>query len=116
MPKSDTYFKKGNPGRIKGTRIKTTIYRAALNAVVNVTREKAMWAAMLKKALEGDVAAARLIVEYKHGKPQQAITLDGKLEHDHRAIPDEELHEVALRSASRILKRNGTILDATSNN
>lgn len=106
MPK---LFEKGNPGRPKGTRNRTTIYRAALNAVVNVTREKAMWAAMLKKALEGDVSAARLIAEYKHGKPQQAVTLDGTV--DHHVIPEDELLEVALRSAERILRRNGRLPD-----
>lgn len=109
MPRSDTSFKKGEGGRPKGSKNRTTIYRTALNAVVNVTREKAMWAAMLKKALEGDVAAARLIAEYKHGKPQQAVNIEGTVEHI--AIPAAELHEVALRSAERILKRNGSPLD-----
>ena len=104
-------FRKGQSGnakgRPKGTKNRTTIYRTALNAVVNVTREKAMWAAMLKKALNGDVAAARLIAEYKHGKPQQAVTLDATVTHE--AIPNDELHEVALRSAQRILRRNGNL-------
>lgn len=109
MAKSAGYFKKGNPGRPKGTRNRTTIYRAALNAVVNITREKAMWAAMLKKALEGDVSAARLIAEYKDGKPQQALTLNATVQHG--AIPADELHEVALRSAERILRRNGRLRD-----
>ena len=106
MPKSSTSFKKGHTGRPKGTKNRTTIYRTALDDVVDLTREKAMWAAMLKEALGGDVAAARLIAEYKHGKPQQAVTLDATVEHV--AIPAEELYEVALRSAERILRRNGT--------
>lgn len=105
-------FQKGNPGRPKGSKNRTTIYRQALNSVINLKREKAMWAAMLKKAVNGDVSAARLIAEYKHGKPQQAITLDGALEHEHHVIPDDELREIALRNAERVVRMDRTKLAA----
>lgn len=108
MPK----FQKGNPGRPKGSKNRTTVYRQALGSVVNLKREKAMWAAMLKKAVNGDVSAARLIAEYKHGKPQQAITLDGAIEHEHHVIPDDELREIALRNAERIVERSRSVIDA----
>ena len=115
MAKLAHAFKKGNGGRPKGSLNKATSFRKALTAVVNLTREKAMWASMLQKAVQGDVSAARLIAEYMHGKPHQMIAIEGKVEHEHYAIPDDELREIAVRNAERIMERNRSVIDAPVN-
>jgi len=99
-------FPIGNPGRPKGIQNRLTKHRESLDKVMTAERQQAMWAAMLKKAIGGDVAAARLIVEYLLGKAPQPVTLDGTIEHQHHAIPGDELRDIALRSAKRLVEQN----------
>lgn len=99
-------FEKGNPGRPKGIKNRLLKHRESLDEVMTAERQRALWATLFKKAIGGDVAAARLIVEYLLGRAPQPVTLEGTIEHQHHAIPDDELREIAMRSAKRLVEQN----------
>ena len=40
-------------------------------------REVELWGALVKLAIGGDVAAARLVREYRYGKPRQELEIQG---------------------------------------
>ncbi len=108
-------------GRPKGSKNKLSKHRQALTSVMTFDRQQALWASMLKLAVgtenrKGDVAAARLIAEYMLGKAPQAVTLHGTVEHEHHAIPDDELQEIALRSAERIVRMHRLRMEGSSDN
>jgi len=73
MSRAETQFKSGNAGRRKGSRNKATRYRAALDDALTEERELELWRALVSMAIGGDVPAARLIMEYRYGKPRQEI-------------------------------------------
>ena len=108
-------------GRPKGSKNKLSKHRQALTSVMIFERQKALWASMLKVAVgtehrKGEVAAARLIAEYMLGKAPQAVTLDGTVEHHHHAIPDDELQEITLRNAERIVRMHRLRMEGSSDN
>ncbi len=71
MPSEQTQFKPGNSGRPKGSKNKATRYRAALAEVLTEGCEIELWRALVKLAIAGDVQAARVVLEYRYGKPRQ---------------------------------------------
>ncbi len=77
MPSTDTQFKVGSPGRPIGSRNKTTIHRAALAEVLTDERENELWESLVAMAIDGDVPAARLVMEYRYGKPRQVHEVHG---------------------------------------
>ncbi len=71
MPSEQIQFKPGNSGRPKGSRNKATRYRASLAEALTEEREFELWRALIAVAIDGDVPAARLVMEYRYGKPRQ---------------------------------------------
>lgn len=100
------YFKKGHvalagSGRPKGIDFKTTVLRAiqehgATEAIVKV------WHAMLNAALDGDVAAARLILDRMCGKEADVVELTSGLSDDERAARVQELLDAARERRAEI--------------
>ncbi len=76
MGSEQTQFKSGNGGRPKGSLNKTTQHRAALAKALGEEGEVEVWEVVIKAANDGDVQAARLIMEYLHGKPRQVHELE----------------------------------------
>ncbi len=71
----------GGPGRPKGSKNKATRYRALIDDAMSQEDEREIWLAMIRLARglpDGvpDVTAARLIMEYRYGKPRQVIEAD----------------------------------------
>ncbi len=85
MPSSDTQFQVGNPGRFqvgnsgrpKGSKNKATLHREALAEVLTLEREHELWRSLIALAIDGDVAAARVVLEYRYGKPRQVHEIEG---------------------------------------
>jgi hypothetical protein len=69
--------KSGNPsGRRKDKKARDALVVALLEAGEDMPRLRKVWKAILKKAEEGDVAAAREIFDRLDGKVPQAIIGD----------------------------------------
>ncbi|KKN81062.1 hypothetical protein LCGC14_0322810 [marine sediment metagenome] len=71
----------GGPGRPKGSKNKATRYRALIDEAMSQDDERAIWQALIGLAkgcseVPADVIAARLIMEYRYGKPRQVIEAD----------------------------------------
>ena len=76
MAITDTQFKVGNPGRPRGSRNKATLHRAALAQCMGEDDELAIWRALVELAKTGDIAAARVCMEYRYGKPRQVHEIE----------------------------------------
>ena len=75
-------FAKGNPGGPgRPTKAVEELGREAIREALTVEDLKAVWAVVKSKAIEGDLAAAKLIFEYTTPKPTQKsdITLSQKI-------------------------------------
>ena len=75
MPKVKTSYKPGQSGNLKGAPKKgysiTEWFKDMLDSKPEV--KDAIGKSIMKKALEGDVAAQRLVWSYMDGMPKQAI-------------------------------------------
>lgn len=67
----------GNPGgRPKGAKGKKSLIKKELDAALRKGDWQAVLGAIIEKAKRGDMAACRLLVEYRWGKPVVAIESD----------------------------------------
>jgi len=85
----ETQFKKGNPGRPKGARNRSTIARKWLEATtkgedldgneLDLTYEDLITLAQIKKAKDsGDTAAYNALVDSAFGKAKQSVEVEDK--------------------------------------
>lgn len=75
------HAKRGGPGRPKGSKDKVTRHRALIDEVLTEDDERAIWMSVASMAkgddkTAPDLAAWRLILEYRYGKPTQTVELD----------------------------------------
>ena len=77
------YAVTGGPGRPKGSKTKATRHKALVADAVSEREELLIWDKIRRMALDGDLVAARMIMEYLCGKPKQSheIDLDLGLQH-----------------------------------
>ena len=65
-----------SPGRPKGSLNKTTRHRALVLQAMDEESELTIWRKITDLAADGDIAAARLCMEYAYGKPRQVHEID----------------------------------------
>lgn len=71
----NTGGKKGRSGR------KPDSFKAF---AVELARDPQFLAAVKVKALEGDVSAQKLVIQYAEGLPKQTVEHEGEVKHEHR--------------------------------
>lgn len=69
----------GGPGRPRGSLNKATQHRALIAQAMTDDDELAIWLVLANQAKKGDIAAARLVMEYKYGKPKQVHEIDADI-------------------------------------
>lgn len=73
------HLKYGGPGRPPGSLSKVTKHRALILEAMNDEAELAIWDKMIELASGGDIAAARVCMEYSYGKPKQVHEVEGNI-------------------------------------
>lgn len=96
----DTKFKPGEGGRPKGARNKANQdVKALIDKAVSPEDWKLIFAKFAEKAKAGDEKAGKLLMEYKFGKPSEAVQVTGgdggPIQHSIEGIDRESLGNLA---------------------
>lgn len=80
FPNDDTKFKKGQSGNPKGRPRKLPELKSLLDEVMGeegggMSAMEAMLKRIRKKAIDGDLRAAELLLKYSYGMPKQSVEL-----------------------------------------